>query len=150
MSVFKRSRRRHNAPAGGAWFDAPNGTLPSANERVQHELERRGLGWGDGGETPMQEPQAPMARNRQPEVAYYDLRRTYGRPGSQRQLPFPAKRLGFSDLKKLRIKEPKVVLFCQQRRERREVLFAKKVAGYRRSPGRGGTYRRRAESQWRC
>lgn len=147
MSVFKRSRRRQYERAGGALFDAPNGTLPSAQERVQQALERRGLDWGDGGETPMQGSgvyPSPGARLLQP-----GPRRVMPPRGRVRQFSIPAKRL-FRDLEKLRIREPKVVLFCQQRRERREVLFAKRVAGFRRSPGRGGTYRRRAESQWRC
>lgn len=42
-------------------------------------------------------------------------------------------------------------LFCVKRKVRRSVLFAKRVAGYkRRSPGSGGGYRRSITSQWRC
>lgn len=149
MSVFKRSRRRQFERAGGALFDAPNGTLPSAQERVQQELERRGLGWGDGGETPMQDEGAARAWS---PVAYEPpAGRRSGRPQQRSRTIYPpAKRLGFAQLQRLQIREPKVVLFCQQRRERREVLFAKRVAGRKASPGRGGTYRRRPESQWRC
>jgi len=40
--------------------------------------------------------------------------------------------------------------FCVQRKVRKGVLFAMKVAGQRRSPGKGGTYQRRRESAWSC
>jgi len=41
--------------------------------------------------------------------------------------------------------------FCSRREARREVLFAQRVAGRKgRSPGRGGRYRRTAESYYRC
>lgn len=41
---------------------------------------------------------------------------------------------------------------CVQRKTRKEVLFALRRKGVvnRRSPGRGGTYRRTQSSQWRC
>lgn len=47
---------------------------------------------------------------------------------------------------------PASVRFCIQRKQRKEVLFAKGVAGKnkRRSPGRGGGYRRSAKSNYRC
>ena len=53
-------------------------------------------------------------------------------------------------LKRLRYRFPATTLICHQRAVRREVLFARRVAGYRRSPGRGGTYHRRPESQYGC
>lgn len=139
MSVFKRSRRRNLSQASGATFDAPNGTLLSPLDRVFEEKERRGLDPGYGGGTPMQATVWQV-----PGGARTGLARRGRLPPYQ--APFrPMAKLGH-----LQIREPRVTLFCQQRRERREVLFAKKVAGFRRSPGRGGTYRRRAESQWRC
>jgi hypothetical protein len=40
---------------------------------------------------------------------------------------------------------------CLQRSQRREVLFARRIAGrHLRSPGRGGSYRRGLMSQWSC
>lgn len=42
------------------------------------------------------------------------------------------------------------VSFCVRRRVRKEVLFAKHVAGRKRSPGRGGSYNRTAFSSVRC
>lgn len=76
-------------------------------------------------------------------------RRTYGQSQTATNIPFPAKRL-FEQFKQLRYKAPARTLVCQQRGVRREVLFAKRVAGFRRSPGRGGGYRRRPESQYGC
>lgn len=137
MSIFRRSRRRQFERAGGPSEAGPNGTLPRAQERVQQELERRGLGWGDGGRAPIS-------------AVVYD-------PPSQPRRgrgPLPTKRLafryGYAQLQRLRIQAPRAVLFCQQRQVRKEVLFAKRVAGLKRSPGRGGTYRRRQESRWGC
>lgn len=137
MSVFKRSRRRQFESPGGSYFADPNGTLPRAQERVQQALERLGLDWGYGGETPMSAvvQDAPGARR--------------GLRGSFAGERF-SKRSGYKVLARLQLAVPERVLFCQQRKVRKEVLFAKRVAGRRRSPGRGGTYRRRAESQWRC
>lgn len=41
--------------------------------------------------------------------------------------------------------------FCVDRRKRKSVLFAMRIAGkYRRSPGRGGTYKRKFESSFSC
>lgn len=143
MSVFRRSRRRQHKLDGGLLFDGPNGTLPS--DLVQAAKERRGLaGYGVG--DPMQ-----GARDVWRPVAA----KVYGTPGGARfglrargTLP-PAKRVG--PWHRLQVRVPEVTLFCQQRRERKEVLFAKGVAGRSGgSPGRRGTYRRRAESQWRC
>lgn len=48
----------------------------------------------------------------------------------------------------LSIRAPLKVRFCLRRKERREVLFAKRKVGYRGSSP--GPYRRTANSQWRC
>lgn len=45
------------------------------------------------------------------------------------------------------LSEPSV---CRKRAVRQQVLFAKDVAGRRRSPGRGGTYRRTERSNETC
>lgn len=48
-------------------------------------------------------------------------------------------------------KKTPAVSVCSRRGERREVLFAARVAGYRgRSPGRGGSYKRTPESTQVC
>lgn len=136
--MSRRSRRREFKSPGGPLNTGPNGTLPRAQERVQQELERRGLDWGHGGRAPI-----PAA--------------VWDPPGGLvRRLPrvTPAERLsrryGYAQLSELRIRAPKATLFCQKRKVRQEVLFAKQVAGRRRSPGRGGTYKRNGNSLWRC
>lgn len=47
---------------------------------------------------------------------------------------------------------PGIKSFCRQRKERRQILFVKQIAGYHRhrSPGQGGTYRRKPESHYSC
>lgn len=40
--------------------------------------------------------------------------------------------------------------FCFKRSRRREVLFARNIAGHRKSPGKGGSYHRTEYSHWRC
>jgi len=52
----------------------------------------------------------------------------------------------------LQIRVPSRVFFCLRRKARRQVLFALGVSGRnkRRSPGRGGSYRRTQSSSWRC
>lgn len=50
----------------------------------------------------------------------------------------------------LAVPVPRKVAFCVRRHVRRSVLFATGVAGRRRSPGRGGSYRRTESSAWRC
>lgn len=156
MSIYKRARRRQFQRGGGASFDAPNQRLPSAQERVQQAIESAALDWGYGGEPPMQGPAvwAPVAPNG-PKAGARPRRLTDLRwPSHRQKFPLPAKRLSkrqqYKALATLQIRAPRATLFCQQRRERKEVLFAKKIAGFKKSPGRGGSYRRRPESQWRC
>lgn len=52
----------------------------------------------------------------------------------------------------LLVRLPQRVAFCVRRKIRRQVLFSRKVAGFnrRRSPGRGGGYRRSQSSSWSC
>lgn len=52
----------------------------------------------------------------------------------------------------LLIRAPERVAFCIRRKMRRRVMFAFRFAGLnrRRSPGRGGSYRRTQSSSWRC
>lgn len=54
-------------------------------------------------------------------------------------------------LRPLQIRVPMRARFCVQRKQRREVLFAFRRVGYSgSSPGRRNTYRRSANSHWRC
>lgn len=54
-------------------------------------------------------------------------------------------------LRSLTAQHPNQVMFCVRRKQRRELLFRFGVAGKRRrSPGRGGSYKRSYSSQWRC
>lgn len=75
------------------------------------------------------------------------------------QIPFPAKRL-FTDVERRRaaknvlrfverLKADPRVSYCVRRKERREVLFAMKRAGFGGS-ARKKTWRRTYNSQWRC
>lgn len=52
----------------------------------------------------------------------------------------------------VRVRVPERERFCVARGVRKQVLFARGVAGRNRrfSPGRGGTYHRNAWSSWRC
>lgn len=50
----------------------------------------------------------------------------------------------------LQIQAPRRVAFCVRRKQRREVLHAYGIAGRRGLVGRGGGYRRTADSHWRC
>lgn len=138
MSVFKRSRRRVFERAGGPSEAGPNGTLPRAQERVQQALERRGLDWGSGGVPPTSavvwDPPGGLIR-RLPRVT----------PAER-----VSKRYGYAVLSDLRVQAPKATLFCQRRAVRKEVLFARGVAGRKASPGRGGRYKRNGDSRWRC
>lgn len=47
------------------------------------------------------------------------------------------------------VRAPKTVLFCVQRKQRKQVLFAKRIAG-RRGVGRGKRWFRSSTSQYRC
>lgn len=66
-----------------------------------------------------------------------------------------AKRVGllpagrYSALRVLQIRTPRKVLFCVRRKQRREVLFAIRRAGYSGS-ARKPYYRRTVNSQYRC
>jgi len=138
MSTFSRRRRRLQRDAiaerTGEFFSS-NGTLPRAQQRVFEAAEADALVWGDGGGAPIQGARlwAPGARAIAPRRAV--LRQSRLRWG---QLTAPSYR------------QPLKVLDCARRGIRREVLFARRVAGRRASPGRGGTYRRRPESLYSC
>lgn len=57
----------------------------------------------------------------------------------------------FEALRPLQVRVPMRARFCVQRKQRREVLFAFRRVGYSgSSPGRRNTYRRTANSHWRC
>lgn len=74
--------------------------------------------------------------------------RTFPRATGRTIRPDPVWRLRRSEI----VKHPKQVMFCVRRKLRREALFRRGIAGHRRrrSPGRGGHYRRSFFSQWRC
>lgn len=143
--MSRRSRRRRDLSEAVfersgelSVFSSNAEALPRAQERVQQATERLGLiGGGDGGNAPI------------------GARRGYVVGPLERLLRVtPAERFSrrvqYGLLSRPRMAVPEKVLFCQQRKERREVLFSLGVAGSRRSPGRGGSYRRRPESFYRC
>lgn len=138
--AFRRRRREAFKRAGGASESAPNRRLPRAQERVQQAIESASLsvapgGWGRAPIKAFQSYSPGERRSGIPPV----------RPGSRSPL-----QAGFKALAKLQFKAPARTLVCHQRSVRREVLFARRVAGFKRSPGRGGSYHRRPESQYGC
>lgn len=142
MSGLRRRARRSDfrqfERAGEASESASNGTLPRAQERVQQAQERFALPWGDGGSAPISARIFDAPRDTE-----ISRRVTHGERLSRPQQ--------FKALRLLEIKAPRRVLFCARRQVRKEVLFARKVAGRRGgSPGRRGRYLRNANSQWRC
>lgn len=142
MTPLRRRARRDFRlfeRAGEATEDASNAwALPRAQERVQQAQERFGLSQGAWGRAPISA------------VTYEPgLRRTGRRPSLHAErLSRPQQ---FKALRVLQIKAPERVLFCARRGVRKEVLFAKGVAGRRGgSPGRRGRYFRNQNSAWRC
>lgn len=132
--------------AGESSIPDSNGTLPRAQERVQQAIEAEAL-VGVWGPAPRQDEGAawsPGARR----LGQLPRSGRYGQVS--RNIYSPAKRLGVEELSRLRYRAPARTLVCAQRGVRREVLFARRVAGFKRSPGRGGKYHRRQESQYGC
>lgn len=149
MSLQRRRRRREFERGGGPSEAGPNRRLPPAQERVQQAIEASALGEARGvsGDSPMQGAQvfAPPGAQRAAVRA-----RTSGIPQPIYGVASPLK-ARLKALKGLRYRFPARTLVCHQRQVRKEVLFARRVAGFRRSaPGRGGSYRRRPESQYGC
>lgn len=128
----------------GEAFYPSSGTLPPTQERV-HRLQELDSGrsrtlsdllTGVWGEAPYQPTTLPRLQS-QGFVAPPPPYRRISRPTKPWRL-----------LQRLQIRVPARVRFCQQRKERREVLFSLRIAG--RAGGSPGPYRRRAESAWRC
>lgn len=125
--------------AGEATEYASNGTLPRAQERVQKAQERFSLPWGDGGLAPISARVLDAPERARTVTLSRPLAKRLSRPQQ------------FKALRVLQIKAPERVLFCARRQVRKEVLFARQVAGRAgRSPGRRGRYFRNQNSQWRC
>lgn len=139
MTALRRRTRRDFSSferAGEATEFASNGTLPRAQERVQQAQERFGLSRGYGGEPPYQQ---------RAEIFLAEPPRAANVP------PLTRRSSQFRALRVLQIQAPQRVLFCARRKERREVLFARGVAGRAgSSPGRRGRYFRNQNSAWRC
>lgn len=173
MNIFRRNRRAA-ARAGvqpvdyGGVYQPPinitagetsylsNGTLPRGPE-VRRLLDLDTLsrsfsdyspGYGGRLESPIQVLRRVQARRLLPR-GLPSVRVT--RPATP---PVDLRRIDESwrQFRALSVRVPERVAFCVRRRTRREVLFAKRVAGRntRRSPGRGGTYHRSQESSWSC
>lgn len=143
--MAKRFSRKAIQFRAGAKSTFANRRLPRAQERVRRSdikfydplSERSTFIYGRSG---------PMLRPRS-SVGPSLVRVHYAaRP---RLVPKPFSNV-LNVLRVVRMAKPKRVLFCVRRKIRREVLFAFKVASKRRSPGRGGSYRRTVESNFRC
>jgi len=145
---FRRSRRAGFDRRGGPSEAGPNRRLPPAATRLHEAQEAAALPGARGvwGDAPMQEARAYAPPGAQ-RAGLRANRTGLARPSYGVLTPVQAQ---LSALKQLRYKVPARTLVCHQRAVRREVLFARRVAGYRRSPGQGGSYRRRPESQYGC
>lgn len=150
--AFHDDRDSHRSPIVDAGVSADtNRRLP----RVQNvhrspwslhlEDPRSKLAWGVWGLAPMRATVADTPRWRalprlkvSPPLA----------PLKARIVARKAVQASWAEFNRLRA-DPRVA-FCQRRKERREILFAKRIAGRKRSPGRGGTYHRNVMSQWSC
>lgn len=114
-------------------------------------------------------PSAPFGRDRvtdevlswvarpslRPRVYYSPVSHKYPSPASQdRYSAFRewSRGVGTTRGRSTPLRVPSAVWFCLKRKQRRQVLFARRVAGWRRkrSPGRGGSYRRTPNSAYRC
>lgn len=129
---------------GGESQSSPNGTLP----RPIADISK--LSIGDSRTVPIVEADLSFPRAR-PNVAL-----VY--PGGRRRRPQVLAKPPLTSVKSLRRKPRRVleallgdprVSFCAKRKERREVLFAMKRAGYRGSVKKK-SWRRTFNSQWRC
>lgn len=88
---------------------------------------------------------SPYVRRRLPGVgATGQARRAFTPP----RLLQAQRRIDWHAFQQLRVRVPARVRFCVQRHQRKQVLFALKVAGRRGSAP--GPYRRREEFNWRC
>lgn len=86
------------------------------------------------------------ARRREPVARAKALVPSYKLPSRLSQTAWSAQ------LRELRVRHPARDVLCVRRLQRKQVLFAKRVAGHklRRSPGRGGSYHRTEWSSYRC
>lgn len=136
-----RSQNRDSAfsdyeRAGESSIPDSNYPLPRAQERVQQAIEREALSpWGMG--------HGPI-----PARTWVGARR-YGQKPSTPLAERISRSQSFAELKQLRVRAPARTLFCAQRRERREVLFAKNRAGYRGS-AKKRSWHRNQNSQYGC
>lgn len=131
------SRRRSNHMRGGAQFDAPSGTLPPD---VLYDKPY----FSDESDLPVSTGM-PLRLFREVPVAS-PVVRVYR--GPTRRLP-PAKPKLSLNLSGLRFGFPKSVRVCVSRKQRREVLFSLRKAGFSGS-ARKKRYRRNAFSQYGC
>lgn len=143
MSRFTRIKRR------GEQFSNSNRRLPPTQERVLRTLGLRELF-------------SPLADRRPRGIGLplQDVPRTWGPEAPQRinvrrLSPRPAKpavsyhKSMVRGINSLFMRVPTRVSFCVRRKQRREVLFARNVAG-RRGVGYGKHWRRTQDSQYTC
>lgn len=151
MSKFRRIFRRPitrrdsiddtSIRSGGPLILSPSEAAPAGYRRVL-----------DPYSVPLKAPESTWrVWGAQPHISLRSVRGNIGGiPDYFFRPSFPLLKAGFPP-PRLTLRAPSKVRFCVQRHTRREVLFARKVAGYKhRSPGSGGRYNRRAESSYRC
>lgn len=133
-----KSYRTWKRSDGSVYFD-PN--APAALSRAQERVRQALLGMGIDSRSPrVLMPSRAVYLQDRPAVKPYapKARRTANRSGRQY----------LSQLMQS-INAPRNVQFCVRRKIRREVMFAKNVAG-RRGVGRGKSWRRTNESRYHC
>lgn len=130
------SRRRRSERSGRTVVVGSNGTLPRAELRRYSVPEgaQDVFDWGMG-----QSPMSALLRG-----SVTSAGRVFQPSSAKRFLDGRFKPV----LTGLSVRYPTQMKFCVQRKERREVLFAKRVAGRR--GGSPGPYKRREWSNWRC
>lgn len=144
-------RRSRPVDRGGPELEGPNGTLPPGSGpefELERGMPRAGVAvYRDGtgaGRTPRLSIRRPpflsakptRAIGRLPSRRVADIRRRlFGHESGLRSFPLPV--------------APYQVKFCVARKQRREILFAKKKAGFSGSAPKR-RYRRTLNSKYRC
>ena len=141
--MSKKSRRREQdySKRAGETYDFSNPRLPRAHESVRRMLRDE--------ERSRVERILELARPKATVYPGSPLQRVSRYRFESRTPSHPAKPNRLSlELRRLRISKPHKVAFCVRRKQRREVLFAMRVAGER-GVGRGRAWRRK-DSQYTC
>lgn len=129
-------RRSNNNRQGGPQFFGPSGTLPLTHLLSSPPFDRGALGGALDVDPGFGDYVTPRRRKWQ------------ARP-PQGSKPYKGAVSQYSAMNLLQAIAPAKVRYCVQRKQRREVLFARRKAGYAGSAPKR-RYRRTQSSLWRC